>query len=41
MRPVAGSMPNGTDDLFTVEESLQIFADDIGVARRLTRKGHP
>ncbi|MEH0549164.1 hypothetical protein QA802_40780 [Streptomyces sp. B21-105] len=33
MRPVGGSMPNGTDDLYTVEESLQIFADDIGVAR--------
>lgn len=33
MRPVGGSMPNGTDDLFTVEESLQLFADDIGVAR--------
>ncbi|WP_181652073.1 DUF6192 family protein [Streptomyces sp. WAC00263] len=33
MRPVGGSMPNGTDDLFTVEESLQMFADDIGVAR--------
>lgn len=32
MRPVGGSMPNGTDDLFTVEESLAIFADDIGVA---------
>lgn len=26
-------MPNGTDDLFTVEESLPKFADDIGVAR--------
>ncbi|MEU7052562.1 DUF6192 family protein [Streptomyces eurythermus] len=33
MRPVGGSMPNGTDDLFTAEESLQMFADDIGVAR--------
>ncbi|WAL93641.1 hypothetical protein [Streptomyces sp. Je 1-369] len=33
MRPVGGSMPNGTDDLFTVSESLQIFADDIGVQR--------
>ncbi|WP_369174916.1 DUF6192 family protein [Streptomyces sp. R28] len=33
MRPVGGSMPNGSDDLYTVEESLQIFADDIGVAR--------
>ncbi|GGJ71444.1 hypothetical protein GCM10010121_097590 [Streptomyces brasiliensis] len=33
MRPVGGSMPNGTDDLFTVTESLQLFADDIGVAR--------
>ncbi|MFJ2407203.1 DUF6192 family protein [Streptomyces xanthochromogenes] len=32
MRPVGGSMPNGTDDLFTVEESLAFFADDIGVA---------
>ncbi|WP_037568336.1 DUF6192 family protein [Phaeacidiphilus oryzae] len=32
MRPVGGSMPNGTDDLFTVAESLQLFADDIGVA---------
>ncbi|MFE2530155.1 DUF6192 family protein [Streptomyces sp. NPDC059382] len=32
MRPVGGSMPNGTDDLFTVEESLALFADDIGVA---------
>ncbi|MET7938050.1 DUF6192 family protein [Streptomyces sp. NPDC005322] len=28
MRPVGGSMPNGTDDLFTVTESLQL----IGVA---------
>ncbi|MFM9814537.1 hypothetical protein ACKI1J_34890 [Streptomyces scabiei] len=27
-------MPNGTDDLFTVTESLQMFADDIGVERR-------
>ncbi|GHD54784.1 hypothetical protein [Streptomyces galbus] len=26
-------MPNGTDHLFTVERSLQIFADDIGEAR--------
>ncbi|MEV7535388.1 DUF6192 family protein [Streptomyces hydrogenans] len=33
MRPVGGSMPNGTDDLFTVEESLALFADDIGVAK--------
>jgi uncharacterized protein DUF6192 len=33
MRPVGGSMPNGTEDLFTVTESLQLFADDIGVAR--------
>ncbi|MFD8381700.1 DUF6192 family protein [Streptomyces sp. NPDC059679] len=32
MRPVGGSMPNGTDDLFTVEESLALFAEDIGVA---------
>lgn len=34
MRMVGGSMPNGTDDLFTVTESLQLFADDIGVERR-------
>lgn len=34
MRAAGGSMPNGTDDLFTVTESLQIFADDIGVERR-------
>ncbi|GGZ40104.1 hypothetical protein GCM10010344_00680 [Streptomyces bluensis] len=34
MRSVGGSMPNGTDDLFTVTESLQLFADDIGVERR-------
>ncbi|MDQ1042109.1 hypothetical protein [Streptomyces sp. V4I2] len=34
MRAVGGSMPNGTDDLFTVTESLQMFADDIGVERR-------
>lgn len=34
MRSVGGSMPNGTDDLFTVTESLQMFADDIGVERR-------
>ncbi|MFD6599075.1 DUF6192 family protein [Streptomyces coelicoflavus] len=34
MRSVGGSMPNGTDDLFTVEESQQIFADGIGVERR-------
>ncbi|KJY41437.1 hypothetical protein VR41_12600 [Streptomyces sp. NRRL B-1568] len=32
MRPVGGSMPNGVDDLFTVEESLGWFADEIGVA---------
>ncbi|WP_405673692.1 DUF6192 family protein [Streptomyces sp. NBC_01530] len=32
MRPVGGSMPNGTDDLYTVEESLSMFADDIGVS---------
>jgi Family of unknown function (DUF6192) len=32
MRPVGGSMPNGTDDLFTVAESLAMFAEDIGVA---------
>ncbi|KUL53262.1 hypothetical protein ADL30_20405 [Streptomyces sp. NRRL S-1521] len=30
MRPVGGSMPHGTEDLFTVAESLQICADDIG-----------
>ncbi|NHI12031.1 hypothetical protein STPH2_7401 [Streptomyces sp. KO7888] len=34
MRSVGGSMPNGRDDLFTVTESLQIFAGDIGVERR-------
>lgn len=34
MRSVGGSMPNGTEDLFTVTESLQMFADDIGVERR-------
>ncbi|MEV0210889.1 DUF6192 family protein [Streptomyces sp. NPDC050788] len=34
MRSVGGSMPNGTDDLFTVTESLQLFAYDIGVERR-------
>ncbi|MFF4309677.1 DUF6192 family protein [Streptomyces sp. NPDC001507] len=34
MRAVGGSMPNGVDDLFTVTESLQMFADDIGVERR-------
>jgi hypothetical protein len=34
MRAVGGSMPNGTDELFTVTESLQMFADDIGVERR-------
>ncbi|MEV0052477.1 DUF6192 family protein [Saccharopolyspora shandongensis] len=33
MRSYGGSVSKGTDDLFTVEESLQIFADDIGVAR--------
>lgn len=33
MRPVGGSVPHGTEDLFTVAESLQIFADDIGVER--------
>jgi len=32
MRPQGGSMPNGTDDLFTVDESLTMFAEDIGVA---------
>lgn len=32
MRPVGGSMAKGTEELFTVEESLQMFADDIGVA---------
>ncbi|MER5347611.1 DUF6192 family protein [Streptomyces mirabilis] len=38
MRSVGGSMPNGTDDLFTVTESLQMFADDIGVERRTVEK---
>lgn len=33
MRPVGGSMPNGSEDLFTVEESLALFAADVGVAR--------
>ncbi|GGP73000.1 DUF6192 family protein [Streptomyces sindenensis] len=32
MRAVGGSTARGGDDLFTVEESLQMFADDIGVA---------
>lgn len=32
MRPIGGSVTKGTDDLFTVEESLQMFADDIGVS---------
>ncbi len=32
MRPVGGSVAKGNDDLFTVEESLHMFADDIGVA---------
>ncbi|MEU4507130.1 DUF6192 family protein [Streptomyces sp. NPDC024089] len=34
MRLVGGSVTKGTDDLFTVEESLQMFADDIGVSRK-------
>ncbi|MGW1077065.1 DUF6192 family protein [Streptomyces sp. NPDC002537] len=33
MRSVGGSMPNGVDDLFTVEESLQWFADEVGASR--------
>ncbi|MER7569879.1 hypothetical protein ABTZ93_44515 [Streptomyces sp. NPDC097941] len=37
MRSVGGSMRNGTDDLFTVMESLQMFADGIGVERRHSR----
>ncbi|MYV96978.1 hypothetical protein GT354_01550 [Streptomyces sp. SID3343] len=32
MRSVGGSVAKGTDDLFTVGESLALFADDIGVA---------
>ncbi|MEV0125816.1 DUF6192 family protein [Streptomyces sp. NPDC050703] len=32
LRPVGGSVAKGADDLFTVQESLQVFADDIGVA---------
>ena len=32
MRPVGGSVAKGTEDLFTVEESLQMFANDIGVS---------
>lgn len=32
MRPVGGSVTEGSEDLFTVEESSQMFADDIGVA---------
>lgn len=32
MRPVGGSVAKGTEELFTAEESLQMFADDIGVA---------
>jgi len=39
MRSVGGSTPNGTDDLFTVTESLQLFADDIGVERRTVEDG--
>lgn len=34
MRSVGGSTPNGTEDLFTVTEALQLFADDIGVEQR-------
>ncbi|MFF4576151.1 hypothetical protein [Streptomyces sp. NPDC001410] len=34
MRSVGGAIPNGTDDLCTLTESLQLFADDIGVERR-------
>ncbi|MEU2427301.1 hypothetical protein ABZ619_40950 [Streptomyces sp. NPDC007851] len=34
MRSMGGSTPSGTEDLFTVTESLQMFADDIGVERR-------
>ncbi|WP_033415796.1 hypothetical protein, partial [Streptomyces canus] len=37
MGAVGGSMPNGTQDLFTVTESLQMFADDIGVERRTVK----
>lgn len=33
MRPLGGSVAKGTGDLFTVEGSLQLFADDIGVSR--------
>ncbi|MFE5540360.1 DUF6192 family protein [Streptomyces sp. NPDC056519] len=32
MRPVGGSVAKGTEELFTVEEALQMSADDIGVA---------
>ncbi|MFY0510762.1 hypothetical protein ACOMD4_10245 [Streptomyces anulatus] len=33
MRPVGGSQAKGSDDLFTVEEPLQMFADDTGASR--------
>lgn len=32
IRPVGGSAGKGPEELFTVEESLRLFADDIGVA---------
>ncbi|MFH8350557.1 hypothetical protein [Streptomyces sp. NPDC018045] len=31
MRGHGGSMPNGDDDLFTVEESLQLLSEDTGI----------
>ncbi|WP_255345477.1 hypothetical protein [Streptomyces chartreusis] len=34
MRAVGGSMPNSTEDLFTVTDSFQMLADDIGVELR-------
>ncbi len=31
MRPHGGSLPNGSEELFTVTESLQMFAEDVAV----------
>ncbi|MFE9499826.1 DUF6192 family protein [Streptomyces collinus] len=32
LRPVGGSVDKGTEELFTVEQALQMFADDIGLS---------
>ncbi|WP_324605542.1 hypothetical protein [Streptomyces niger] len=37
LRPHGGSMPNGSEELLSVQETLSMFAEDIGVSYNQVR----